>query len=255
MRGANVEEPLAEENWEQLLKQTALFAAEQINRLRWRGARGGLLPEGYDPNSLAAEALAQLLSLAPADPKGRIEATAANAPRNTLDEPVDRGLRTVDRGLRTVDRGLWTAKTLHRLVRRQINRLHHRKERSLLRNAEDFSPVLTDDGEPLGLLEALPAPDADPLEILLQKESAAELEQFKDRFSASLGKERGLMRAFECLCAGIWQPKALARKLKIQAHTIENLRKRLRRQLTALCQRNGSRENQDSAQKSARIFR
>ena len=238
MRGANLEETLAEENWEQLLKQTVLFAAEQINRLRWRGARGGLLPEGYDPNSLAAEAVAQLFFLASAEEKGPTEATVADAPHTTQHAPHPTDL----------------PKQLHRLVLQQINRLHHRKETSLLRNADDFAPVLTDDGETLGLLEALPAPDADPLEILLQKESAAELEQFREQFNASLAKERGLRHAFECLRAGIWQPKALARKLKVQARAIENLRKRLRRQLTALVQRNGSRENPDSARKSAKIF-
>lgn len=35
-------------DWEFLFQQTVSFADYQINRLRWRGAPGGVLPEGFD---------------------------------------------------------------------------------------------------------------------------------------------------------------------------------------------------------------
>jgi len=43
------------QNWEFLLRKTILWY--------WRGSLGGVLPDGFDPNSLAAEALAEFLQI------------------------------------------------------------------------------------------------------------------------------------------------------------------------------------------------
>src|SRR6266576_6468189 len=48
-------------DWERLLRETEEFAQFQIERLFWRGKKGGVLPDGYDANSIAAEAVEEVL--------------------------------------------------------------------------------------------------------------------------------------------------------------------------------------------------
>jgi len=48
-------------DWERLLRETEEFAQFQIDRLFWRGKKGGVLPDGYDANSIAAEAVEEVL--------------------------------------------------------------------------------------------------------------------------------------------------------------------------------------------------
>ena len=48
-------------NWESLLQKTTLYASGHINRWYWRGSARGVLPCGFDPNSLAAEAISEFL--------------------------------------------------------------------------------------------------------------------------------------------------------------------------------------------------
>src|ERR1041384_8043811 len=56
MAGANPDLPtLSRQDWEFLFRETLLFAHYQVQRLRWRGAHGGIMPDGYDPNSLASQ--------------------------------------------------------------------------------------------------------------------------------------------------------------------------------------------------------
>src|SRR6516162_1755823 len=57
MAGANSHlRTLSQQDWEYLFQQTLLFAHYQVRRLRWRGAHRGVMPDGFDANSLAAQA-------------------------------------------------------------------------------------------------------------------------------------------------------------------------------------------------------
>src|SRR5438309_1776468 len=58
---SDANEALENANWQALLNQAILYATQQVNRLRWRGKFGGVLPDGYDPESIAAQAVADLL--------------------------------------------------------------------------------------------------------------------------------------------------------------------------------------------------
>lgn len=80
---------------------TLLYATQRVARYRWRGAYGGVLPDGYDPNSLAAEACRQFLESRRPKPPYRRSAQLRAA-----------------------------ARELRRLVRNQISALHRRKENS-----------------------------------------------------------------------------------------------------------------------------
>src|SRR6266404_3163840 len=51
---------LPDQLWDWLLNDAERFAAKQIRRYRWRGAKAGVLPRGYDANSIAAQAITEL---------------------------------------------------------------------------------------------------------------------------------------------------------------------------------------------------
>src|SRR2546426_7455144 len=52
---------LTEDLWQTLFTQAFLFATKYINRLRWRGTFGGVLPDGDDAESIAAQAVTDFL--------------------------------------------------------------------------------------------------------------------------------------------------------------------------------------------------
>ena len=56
------QERLRWENWETLRPEAVETAKREIGRRRWRGARGGVLPEGHDAQGVASEAIRQMLS-------------------------------------------------------------------------------------------------------------------------------------------------------------------------------------------------
>src|SRR5436190_14315949 len=52
---------LTEDHWQILFTQAFLFATKYINRLRWRGTFGGVLPDGDDAESIAHQAVIDFL--------------------------------------------------------------------------------------------------------------------------------------------------------------------------------------------------
>src|SRR6266481_3732243 len=60
------EKVLTEDFWQTLFTQAFLFATKYINRLRWRGTFGGVLPDGDDAESIAALAVSDFLLSHPA---------------------------------------------------------------------------------------------------------------------------------------------------------------------------------------------
>ena len=92
-----------------------------------------------------------------------------------------------------------------------------------------MSPVTTDDGETVRLIETLPDPSPNPAQVLLDKEHTKEVEQVQQQFAPSLGKDRPLKTLFQHLCTGVSAPKVLAGKLKRTPRTIDSRLKRLRR--------------------------
>src|SRR5437773_5012169 len=51
---------LPDEVWTRLLKDAEEFAGKLIKRYHWRGAKGGVLPGGFDASSIAAQAVTEL---------------------------------------------------------------------------------------------------------------------------------------------------------------------------------------------------
>jgi len=52
---------LTEDLWQVLFTQAFLFATKYIHRLRWRGTFGGVMPDGDDAESIAAQAVTDFL--------------------------------------------------------------------------------------------------------------------------------------------------------------------------------------------------
>ena len=128
---------------------------------------------------------------------------------------------------------LWEIK---RLVLKHVTRLHHLKENSLLSNEADLALVLDPEGNLVSPLELIPAPDIQPDEAIMRKESFIEFLKLKFRFEIFLAEER-LISLLDLNCAGISKPKALAARLRLKVRTIESLQKRLRRKWFAFSHR------------------
>jgi hypothetical protein len=106
-------------------------------------------------------------------------------------------------------------------------------ENRIMRNEADLLPFVTDDGEAISVVELAPAPEATPIERLLEKEDAARFEQFQANIRLLLSHERLILKLFDCFCAGISKPKALAKALKRPVRDLQKLQRQLRRRMTA----------------------
>ena len=192
--------------WDWLLKDSERVARYRLRDLHWRGAGGGVLPRGFDANSLAAEAIAGLLgrisvrefAFDPELPASRIQQVAAD---------------------------------LRQRVRRLINNLWHLKEQRIMVNAPDLDTLLTDDGETISILETIRAPEPGPAEELATKEERAELARVKQEVLTFLGEDELLKNLFTCHCDGVTKRAAIARRLQAGSNVVKNAQKRLERRV------------------------
>jgi len=182
--------------WEFLLDRTTLYATGHVNRWFWRGSDGGVLPDGFDARSLAAEAIAGFL-------------------QDSANNPYLHSLSATQ-----------VQRNLERRVRTLVNRLHHRSENRLVRNEPDLAPVTLDDGEAISIIELIPEPARKPDEALLEKESLTRFRRFKFRFSRFLGGNRRLLRLFELFCDDHSGTADLASNMKLHPSAVKNLRLR-----------------------------
>jgi len=190
-------------DWESLLHRTILYAAGQVRKLRWRGAFDGLLPDGFDANAIAAEAFLEVFG---------------NWKHDWLRHPLASNSDQLRAELR-------------RSVRRVINRLHHRKENLLLRNAEDLAPVTLDDDETISRIETIADPRPNPADNAIIQENETKFEAFKHAFELYLGPERRLKNLFECLADGVTSPKAIAAHRKTRSRGLQALQRKLQRRM------------------------
>src|SRR5207248_246216 len=105
-------------------------------------------------------------------------------------------------------------------------------ENELVISEGDLAPVIHEDCEVVGALEALPSSEPDATEELIRKADAEHLEDLKQRFTVFLGGDQLLKGLFECLCQGILKRAAIARKLNISSNAFKNAKRRLDRQST-----------------------
>ena len=259
---------LPDQVWDWLLKDAEGFAAKQIRRYRWRGAKSGVLPRGYDANSIAAQAITELFQpkdtstgQTPADETFLSEGSGDFSPSapihpdvreaelaQTEDEP-DVPETDLPKGWETECRDLQVE--LHHRVRRVVNRLWHLKERLIVHNLDDLAPVEGLDGETVSLHEAVPAPDLDPQDSLVEHENSVSKQHVHDQFYAFLGNERGLKSLYACLCTGVSKRKELARSLKVSMRVVNNRIKRLQHRAAKFSRLNSSEKTEEGAKKVA----
>jgi len=192
-------EALLKEDWELLHKQLLILAQSQLNQLKWRGAKRGLLPDGHDANSISSDAIAQLF-------EGDCKLVAAPyAPSDLQNELI-------------------------RLVTNQIHNLHRRKETRTVRNEFDVLPR-AENGEPQSVFETRVGDTLSADEEAVRKEGLALLKTFKEQFTQFLGEDQVLKDLSECIFAGILKREEIAEMLSIDPKVVTNARKRLDRRL------------------------
>ncbi len=189
-----VKERLEWEDWKTLLKATEMFAKGQIRRRWWRGRKGGVLPEGQDASSIAAEVTIKLLS-----GKGRLA-------------PV------------------WTRERLqnelNRLASNEIRRLYGLKETKLMRNEWDIlrpSP----EGKLRSIFEGMRATGGGG-ELVDKKQEAAR-EGDRRKLESKLGRDERAKGVLNCLYSGVRKRRHIAAKLGIDVKAVTAARKRLER--------------------------
>jgi hypothetical protein len=186
------------ENWEKLWGESVWHARGLVARRPWRGVWGGVVPEGYDPEGIVNEAVAEMFN-----GKCRLKAD-------------------------------YTAEELKyelmRLVYNQVHRYHRRKETRVTWNAEDLTPwAMREEGR--SIMEWVPGTDETPAEQAIRHEAQARFREFVAECSAFLEGEPELRDLFLCLCQGCEKREDLAARLGIDVQTVTNRRKKLDRRL------------------------
>jgi len=157
-----------------------------------------VLPEGYDPESIANEAVAALFN-------GKCRLSPDYKPEELGYE-------------------------LRRLVYNQVHRFQRRKETHLVKSEVDLTPVaLREEGR--SILELLPGTDRWPDEQAIRNEGWAIIRRFIGEFSAFLREEQDLRNLFECICGAFEKREEIAERLGIEVQAVTNARKRLDRRL------------------------
>jgi len=189
-----VKERLEWEDWERLLKATEMFAKGQIRRRWWRGRKGGVLPEGQDASSIAAEVAIKLLR-----GKGRL------APGWTRER---------------------LQKELNRLASNEIRRLYGLKETELMRNEWDILRP-TPEGKLRSIFDRMQG-SAGGGELVDKRQEAAR-EGDRRKLESKLGRDERAKGVLNCLYSGVRKRRHIAAKLGIDVKAVTAARKRLER--------------------------
>jgi hypothetical protein len=197
--GERVQERLRWEDWKSLRKEAVAFAAKEMKRRKWRGASGGVLPEGVDAEDLADYAISEMLS-------GQAKLALGWVRSRLMAE-------------------------LERLVSQRLRVLHGRKEASMVRSEWEVVAGGGDD-ELVSLFELMGSPMADGLEEAVEREEVAERESTRKAFEDSLGEGK-LRWVYRCLCIGVTKREEMARLLGLEEKAVKNLRRMLERRAAA----------------------
>ena len=186
------------EDWETLVPELIDFAKGEIGRRRWRGGSSGVLPEGFDENSVAAEVV-----------KAALQGEARLALGWTRERLVAE---------------------LQRKVSNEVRRLHNLKERGVtLSEWEVLAPG--PDGRLRSVfarMKGRPMGGWDDGQVQAGVSKEMEL-----RIAEALG-EGDESKLFGCLRAGVVKRREIAARLGMSVTEVTNCRKRLNRKLDEL---------------------
>ena len=192
-------ERLRWENWESLGREAIAIAR---NGLRRHG-RGMVLPGGYDAESIASQAIADLMS-------GKVRGPVAPTRQRLV-------------------------KKLEVLIQGKIRLLTMLKETSVTRSEWD-----SDGGSALSQVRD---ETADVWQAVSAHEAEAARLQLKAAMKRSLDGEPDLAALLECRWKGMTDPAEMARELGLSEVEVVRARKRLDRRLATVSKRRMDREN------------
>ena len=202
----HIQRRLQWEDWETLLPELIAFANGEIRRRRWRGSQSGVMPEGFDANSVASEVVMAAL-------QGRARIVPGWTRERLMNE-------------------------LKRKVSNEVRRLHKLKERGAMRSEWDVLPP-TESGTLLSAFAGMKATsmggggggvgwDDGQVRDKVRKETELRIAE------ALRGGDGRVEKLFECLRAGVVKRRVIAERLGISVDEVTNCRKRLDRKLDEL---------------------
>jgi hypothetical protein len=190
----------SDDAWRLLTKRLTYYVASLLGGRIWRGFSEGVAPDGYDPGSIAAEAITQLFAGSGWEPKGN---------------PYEQ-------------KELWFE--LARLARNIVRNLERRKENAIAINEHCLThgEVEVEEESFFNNFSTYgPQPDTEAQ----LKEANSRLKKFQGEFDAALGADDELKQLFKCICEGWLKREEQADRLKVTVKQVTNARKRLDRRL------------------------
>jgi hypothetical protein len=181
------------EDWETLMPEAVELAKGELKRRL--GGRARVLPGGYDAESVAGEAVADLLA----------------------------GKRQIAPG--------WTRerlmRQLGRVIRGKIRALELRKETAVTRGEWEMNG----EGEQVSVLAGVRDHGKDASELAMAREEEARRQRLKGEVREGLSGEPELAAIFECWSEGIRNPAAIAQRLGMKERAVVAAGRRLERRL------------------------
>ncbi len=195
-----VKSRLGWEDWEGICKEAVVLAKQELRRRRWRGARGGVVPRGYDAEAIAWEAIGEMV-----EGKGRM------VPGWTRERLL---------------------KELERLISGKVRLLHSLKETRAMRSEWVVSPDAADGEPPVSLLRAVPGDGPNGYEAAVQAEEGPESLRVWVESHLEGGPE--LKAVFGCLWEGERRTREIAERLGKSEREVWLARRRLTTRLKRL---------------------
>ncbi len=196
-----VQRRLRYEDWETLLPELIEFAKGEMWRRKWRGSKSGVLPEGFDANSVASEVVMAAL-----------QGEARLAPGWTRQRLM---------------------KELKRKTSNEVRRLHKLMETRAVRS--EWELLMPRENEALrsvfaGMTARSSVGGWDDGQVRDKVRKETEL-----RIAGALrGGDQAVEKLFGCLRAGVVKRREIAARLGMSVTEVTNCRKRLDRTLDEL---------------------
>ena len=188
--GEWVKSRLQWEDWESLGPEAVELAKQELRRRKWRGGRGGVVPRGYDAESIGWEVIGEML-----EGKCRI---VAGWTRERL------------------------VKELERRISGKVRLLCSLKETRAVRSEWDIRPR-KENGEAVSVLHKIPGEGQTGYDAAVEAEEGQE--GLRRKIEAQLPAE--LKAVFGCLWEGERRTREIARRLGMTENAVVQARRRL----------------------------
>ena len=184
------------EDWEALRREAVAIARGAIRRRKWRGRRGGVLPEGYDAEGIANQAIEEIM-------EGKCRMAVGFTRERVVAE-------------------------LKRLVSQRVRVLHRLKEAKAVRGEWDG---VDGEGRRVNLLAGVRDNGEGTIDAVVRREEEERRKRVTKEFDDFLKREPELRGIFGCLCEGVTESKEMARRLGMDVSEVVKGRKKLERRV------------------------